>query len=145
MIEYIFISRISSLVLVQNEYLQILAWAMTRLSSSKYFLLSFLILFVSLRSFGQAEKAEAELQGIMKKLDVVGLSVAVVKDGNIIYTHSFGLKNIALNTPLTDKDIFRIASISKSFSATSIGDSHVESQQWDSLAILCWSIGKESK
>ncbi|WP_254070761.1 serine hydrolase [Pedobacter sp. L105] len=120
MIEYLFISRISSLVLAQNEYLQILSSTMTRLSSSTYFLLSFLLLLITLRSFGQTEKAEAELQGIMKKLDVVGLSVAVVKDGNIIYTHSFGLKNIALNTPLTDKDIFRIASISKSFSATSI-------------------------
>lgn len=56
----------------------------------------------------------------MKQLDVVGLSVAVVKKGNIIYTHSFGLKDIASNTPLTDQSMFRIASISKSFSPTSI-------------------------
>ncbi|HQS06922.1 MAG TPA: serine hydrolase domain-containing protein, partial [Daejeonella sp.] len=55
-----------------------------------------------------------------KKLDVVGLSVAVVKEGDIIYSNSFGLKNIETKAPLTDTDIFRIASISKSFSATSI-------------------------
>jgi len=48
------------------------------------------------------------------------LSVAVVKKGKMIYTHSFGLKDIATQTPLNDSDIFRIASISKSFSATSI-------------------------
>jgi CubicO group peptidase (beta-lactamase class C family) len=72
------------------------------------------------QSFGQADKAEADLQIIMKRLNVVGLSVAVVKHNKIIYTHSFGLKDIESNTPLTDQDIFRIASISKSFSATSV-------------------------
>ncbi len=56
----------------------------------------------------------------MQQTPVVGLSVAVVKKGKIIYTHSFGNKNIEANTPLTDDCLFRIASISKSFSATSI-------------------------
>ena len=70
--------------------------------------------------FAQTEKAEEDLQAMMKKMDVVGLSVAVVKKGEIIYTHSFGLKSIENNEPLTDEHIFRIASISKSFSATSI-------------------------
>jgi CubicO group peptidase (beta-lactamase class C family) len=70
--------------------------------------------------FAQNEKAEADLREIMKKLDVVGLSVAVVKKGDIIYTNSFGLKDIETKAPLSDTDIFRIASISKSFSATSI-------------------------
>lgn len=86
----------------------------------KYIATTTLILSTSLFSFGQAAKAEAEIRDIMKKLDAVGLSVAVVRKGNIIYTNSFGLKNIESNTALTDKDIFRIASISKSFSATSI-------------------------
>lgn len=71
-------------------------------------------------SYGQIDKAEAEIQKIMKDLDVVGLSVAVVKKGEIIYTHSFGSKNIESNTTIANTDIFRIASISKSFSATSI-------------------------
>ena len=69
---------------------------------------------------GQVVKIEDTVLSIMKQKDVVGLSVAVVKKGKIIYTHSFGLKNIETNTPLTDQNIFRIASISKSFSATSI-------------------------
>lgn len=77
------------------------------------------ILVVS-NAFAQKEKAEAEINNIMKELDVVGLSVAVVKNGGIIYHHSFGTKDIESNTALTDQDIFRIASISKSFSATSI-------------------------
>lgn len=70
--------------------------------------------------FCQNEKAEADIKTIMQQHDIIGVSVAVVKHGKIIYTHSFGLKNVESNEPLTDKNIFRIASISKSFSATSI-------------------------
>jgi CubicO group peptidase (beta-lactamase class C family) len=93
---------------------------MNQLNNAKYFFAFFLLLFISSDGFGQAEKAEAELKQIMESRDVIGLSVAVVKNGDIIYTHSFGLKDVESNSPLTDKDIFRIASISKSFSATSI-------------------------
>jgi CubicO group peptidase (beta-lactamase class C family) len=82
-----------------------------------------LVLFVLLFTvdvFGQAEKAEAGIQEIIKQYPVVGVSVAVVKKDKIVYAQSFGQKDIALNTPLTNDCLFRIASISKSFSATSI-------------------------
>lgn len=68
----------------------------------------------------QEAAVEESIRAIMSQTYVVGVSVAVVKNNKIIYTHSFGLKNIETNTPLTDDCIFRIASISKSFSATSI-------------------------
>ena len=70
--------------------------------------------------FAQDEKAAAELKSIMTKRNVVGLAVAVVKDGKLIYAKSFGVKNIATNAPLTNETMFRIASISKSFAATAI-------------------------
>src|SRR5690242_9564763 len=65
-------------------------------------------------------KAESDIQSIMKQMNVIGLSVAVVKKGDIIYQKAFGLKNRETGTPLATTDLFRIASISKSFSATSI-------------------------
>ncbi|NBT08728.1 MAG: class A beta-lactamase-related serine hydrolase, partial [Chitinophagia bacterium] len=68
----------------------------------------------------QEAAVEESIRTIMSQTNVVGVSVAVVKNNKIIYTHSFGLKNIEANMPLTDDCIFRIASISKSFSATSI-------------------------
>lgn len=68
----------------------------------------------------RVQSPEAELKKIMDKFHAVGLSVAVVKNGDIIYSNSFGLKNIENNLPLKNSDLFRIASISKSFSATSI-------------------------
>lgn len=93
---------------------------MSRLYSTRFFLLVLFVFAVFAQSYGQVEKAESDIQAIMKRLNVVGLSVAVVKNSEIIYAHSFGLKDIESNTPLTDQNIFRIASISKSFSATSI-------------------------
>lgn len=92
---------------------------MIKAISLKFLSVSFL-LSCSIAVFAQNEKAESDLREIMKKLDVVGLSVAVVKKGEIIYKNSFGLKDINTKAPLSDTDIFRIASISKSFSATSI-------------------------
>lgn len=71
-------------------------------------------------SYAQADKAEAELKQMMERLEVIGLSVAVVKDGKIVYTNALGLKNVEKNIPLATDDIFRIASISKSFCATAI-------------------------
>jgi len=68
----------------------------------------------------QPEKAEACINTLIHHQKAVGISVAVVRKNKIIYTHSFGLKDIASNTPLSDDCIFRIASISKSFSATSV-------------------------
>jgi CubicO group peptidase (beta-lactamase class C family) len=71
-------------------------------------------------SIAQENKAEAAIQQIMNDNPVMGISVAVVKNNKFIYTHSFGLKDAETNTPLTNDNIFRIASISKSFSATAI-------------------------
>lgn len=83
-------------------------------------LLLFPVLFFTKSSYSQADKAEAGIKKIMEEAPVVGLSVAVVKNNKLIYTHAFGLKSRETNTPLTEDCLFRIASISKSFSATSI-------------------------
>jgi CubicO group peptidase (beta-lactamase class C family) len=73
---------------------------------------------VTLKSFAQTEIAETQIQTIMQKLEVVGLSVAVVKNNKLFYTKAFGYKDLETKTPLASNHLFRIASISKSFSAT---------------------------
>ncbi len=88
--------------------------------SSKVFIAICLLQIVSIAGFSQTEKAEAAIRDIMQQHEAVGISVAVVKNNKIIYTHSFGMKDVEANQPLTDNCLFRIASISKSFSATSI-------------------------
>ena len=71
-------------------------------------------------SYGQSDQAEASISAIMQEIPVAGLSVAVVKGNRVIYAHSFGYMDLENRIPLTNDNIFRIASISKSFSATSI-------------------------
>lgn len=70
--------------------------------------------------FAQQDKLEAEVNQIMKEYEAVGMSVAVVKDGKMVYTRSFGLKNKETQATLNGDDVFRIASISKSFTATAL-------------------------
>lgn len=68
----------------------------------------------------QEQVANEKIMEIMKQTEAVGLSVAVVKQCSIAFTNSYGLKDIESNTPLTNQDIFRIASISKSFTTTAL-------------------------
>ncbi len=86
----------------------------------KSFVGALLLLFIALSSSAQFSKVDEDVEQIMNDQDIVGMSFAVVKNGKILYANSFGLKDIENNTPLSNGDIFRIASISKSFSATSI-------------------------
>ena len=83
-------------------------------------LLSAVFLIITHPSIAQAEKAEAAIQAFMQTTPVVGLSVAVVKNNKIIYNHSFGYKDLDQRLPLQNDNIFRIASISKSFTSTAI-------------------------
>lgn len=78
------------------------------------------LILLAFSSTAQIDKAESAIQKIMKDHPVAGLSVAVVKNSKLFYIHSFGLKNIENNIPLTDESLFRIASISKSFTVTSL-------------------------
>jgi altronate dehydratase len=87
---------------------------------SSFLLILQTLLIISAHVQAQPEKAEAGIKSIMQEIPVMGLSVAVVKNNKIIYTQSFGTKSRENNAPLTNECIFRIASISKSFSATSI-------------------------
>ena len=83
-------------------------------------LLTGLMLVSVNQAFAQSEKTEAAIQSIMQSSPVVGLSVAVVKNNKVIYNHSFGFKDVEKQLPLTNASIFRIASISKSFTTTAI-------------------------
>jgi CubicO group peptidase (beta-lactamase class C family) len=69
---------------------------------------------------GQPAKPEKAIDSLMQQQQVVGLSVAVVKNNKIIYSNGFGYKEMETKTPLDTSSLFRIASISKSFSATAV-------------------------
>lgn len=84
-------------------------------------LLFLLFVQVALRSDAQEYKnADDAILQIMSNNPVAGLSVAVVKNNKLVYAKSFGFKNMEDKTPLTNDCIFRIASVSKSFTVTSL-------------------------
>ena len=84
------------------------------------YILTTLLLLHPLLQYAQIDLTAEAIQKIMSENPVIGLSVAVVKNNKLVYTKAFGSKNKETNEALKTNDIFRIASISKSFSATSI-------------------------
>jgi len=77
-------------------------------------------LMVISNATAQFQKVEAAIDSLIKEFQAAGLSVAVVKNDKIIYTHAFGFQNIEENKPLQTEHLFRIASISKSFTSTAL-------------------------
>jgi CubicO group peptidase (beta-lactamase class C family) len=46
-----------------------------------------------------------------------GIAVAVVKDGKVVFSKSYGMANLSHNIPITSQTVFNIASLSKQFTA----------------------------
>src|SRR5437763_8904193 len=68
----------------------------------------------------------------MQKWKVPGVAIAVVQNGQVIYSHGFGLRDVKSNLPVTTKTIFAIGSISKSFTSLSMGMLNDEGKlDWD--------------
>ena len=63
---------------------------------------------------------EEEFKAIMARHNAVGLAVAVVDRSKILFVDSYGYKDLDAGIPWETDDLLRIASISKSFTATGI-------------------------
>lgn len=63
---------------------------------------------------------EQVLATLMAEHGTVGLAVVVVRGGEVVYSNSLGWKDSERELPLKADDLFRIASISKSFAATAV-------------------------
>ena len=81
---------------------------------------TFALLIVSSCSTFPTEQTDQAINEVLEEFQAVGISAAVVKDGKIVYNNSFGYKDWENKTPLCNDDVMRIASISKSFTATSL-------------------------
>jgi CubicO group peptidase (beta-lactamase class C family) len=57
----------------------------------------------------------------MKRWEVPGIGVGIVKDGKVIFAEGFGLRNVEKNLPVTPDTIFAIGSASKAFTSMDIG------------------------
>ena len=66
------------------------------------------------------KRTNQAIQQVMNDYQAVGISAVVVKDGQIVYENAFGYANLDSQVSLTTNHFMRIASISKSFTATSL-------------------------
>ena len=65
-------------------------------------------------------RTDQAIQQVMNDYQAVGVAAVIVQDGQIVYEKAFGHANLDGQTPLTTNHFMRIASISKSFTATSL-------------------------
>lgn len=63
---------------------------------------------------------KARIGGILNRWPAVGLAVGVVRNGSLEFFYGHGLADIASNTPITEDSVFRIASITKTFTAIAV-------------------------
>jgi len=60
---------------------------------------------------------EASIPGLLEKGRVPGLQLALIRDGKIVWSGAFGVKNAATRDPVTSETIFEAASLTKPFFA----------------------------
>jgi serine beta-lactamase-like protein LACTB, mitochondrial len=90
------------------------------------FILLTLCTSVSLRSFAQDSKLasakrtqiDAAVSAFMASTHIPGLSVAVVENGEYEWAQGYGFADLENNVPASEHTLFRLASISKSLTAT---------------------------
>jgi CubicO group peptidase (beta-lactamase class C family) len=63
---------------------------------------------------------KARVNEILNRWPTVGLAVGVVRNGSLEFFHGHGLADIGSNTPITEDTVFRIASITKTFTAIAV-------------------------
>ena len=63
----------------------------------------------------------AFIDSTMKSWNVPGLAMAIVKDGDVIFSEGFGYRNVENKLPVTPNTLFAIGSSSKAFTAASLG------------------------
>ena len=76
--------------------------------------------FFAALNYSRADGVDDYVKNQMRRQHVVGLSLAVVKEGRVIKARGYGLANVELNVPATKDTVYDIASIGKQFTATAI-------------------------
>ena len=79
-----------------------------------------LLLWLTATAIAQADQTDDFIRAEMRRQNIPGLSLVVLKNGEVIKSEGDGLANIRLKIPATPQTVNRIASVSKQFIATGI-------------------------
>jgi N-acyl-D-amino-acid deacylase len=78
------------------------------------------ILFISTLSAGEFSNLDQMMQNFMKKNNIPGASLAIIKDSCLVYAKGFGYANRERQEEVQTDSLFRIASMSKSITGVAI-------------------------
>jgi CubicO group peptidase (beta-lactamase class C family) len=76
------------------------------------------VVFVAFSAAARADKVDDYIKAEMQRRDIPGLSVAVVRNGEILKAQGYGLSNVELSAAATPETIYQSGSIGKQFTAT---------------------------
>lgn len=85
-------------------------------------ILALLVFFLNSNAFAQLTSLQVDelVENAMKKFNVAGAAVAVVKDGKVIHKKGYGLKSVETKQKMDVNTNFAIASNSKAFTAAAL-------------------------
>lgn len=72
------------------------------------------------QSTQKPDDVDQYVTAFIKKRNIPGLSLAVVRDGKLVKAAGYGLANLELNVPATPETVYEIGSISKHFTAEAV-------------------------
>ena len=92
----------------------------------RYFLLGAMVLItadfqVNARARDHLANFDGVVTKAMSESKIPGASVAIVREGKVIYAKGFGYRNLDKKSPVTTETLFAIGSITKSFTALAFG------------------------
>jgi len=76
------------------------------------------LMFIPSIASAQSDKVDEFVRTEMQKSKIPGLSIAVVKNGEIVKAKGYGLANVELGVPATPETIYQSGSVGKQFIAT---------------------------
>ena len=97
-------------------------------------MLVFLLLSSSLLAANSPDLKDfdAYVQKVMSDWKVPGAAIVIVKDGKVVLSKGYGLRDLKTNLPVTEQTLFPIASITKSFTVATLGTLASEGKlDWD--------------
>jgi CubicO group peptidase (beta-lactamase class C family) len=78
----------------------------------------FAALFLLISTSARADKVDDFVKAQMQERNIPGVSIAVVRDGQVVKAQGYGLANVELNAAATAETIYQSGSVGKQFIAT---------------------------
>lgn len=70
--------------------------------------------------FNGSQFIEKEAKNFLQQWNLAGMTMSIVKDGKLVYSHGFGYADLESKLPVVPGNLFRVASVSKLITAVAI-------------------------